>query len=90
MKQFEKELNQLSRIISRLEALLDKSEDTTITPARVKRELSKSKEELGKIKDVAQHLMPQDIGKQALDIIDRANKIMSIVREKWDISDSVE
>ena len=88
MKQFEKELNQLSRILSRLEALLDKSEDTTITPARVKRELSKSKEELGKIKDVTQHLMPQDIGKEALEIIDRAYKIMSIVREKWDISDS--
>ena len=87
MKQFEKELNQLSRVLSRLEALLDKSEDSTITPAKVKRELLKSKEELGQIKDVAQHLMPQDVGKQALDIIDRANKIMSIVREKWDISD---
>lgn len=87
MKQFEKELNQLSRILSRLEALLDKSQDSTFTPAKVKRELLKSKEELGQIKDVAQHLMPQDIGKQALEIIDRANKIMSIVREKWDISD---
>lgn len=86
MKQFEKELNQLSRILSRLEALLDKSEDTTITPARVKRKLLKSKEELGQIKDVAQHLMPQDVGKQALEIIDRARNIMSIVGETWDLS----
>lgn len=86
MKQFEKELNQLSRVLSRLEALLDKSQDSTFTPAKVKRELLKSKEELGKIKDVAQHLMPQDIGKQALEIIDRAYKIMSIVRETWGIS----
>ena len=86
MKQFEKELNQLSRVLSRLEALLDKSEDSTITPTKVRRELSRMKEELGKIKDVAQHLMPQDVGKQALDINDRANKIMSIVRETWEIS----
>ena len=86
MKQFEKELNQLSRILSRLSALLDKSDDSAITPAKVKRELLKSKEELGQIKDVAQHLMPQDVGKQALEIIDRANKIMSIVRETWGIS----
>jgi len=73
MAAFEKELNKLKSILKHLEEILDES--VVI------------KDELHKLKDVAEPSMPPSIGQKALEYIESANRLIARISREWDLPD---
>lgn len=88
MAAFEKELNKLERIHKHLEEILDESVDYKLTQEKVIEEIVDIKDELHKLKDVAELSMPPSIGQKALEHIESANRLIARISREWDLPDS--
>ena len=87
MAAFEKELNKLERIHKHLEEILDESVDYELTQETVIEEIVGIKDDLRKLKDVAELIMPPSIGHKALEHIESANRLVSRISREWDLPD---
>ena len=85
MVAFEKELNKLERIHKHLEEILDESVDYKLTQEKVIEEIVDIKDELHKLKDVAEPSMPPSIGQKALEHIESANRLIARISREWDL-----
>lgn len=87
MTAFEKELNKLKSILKHLEEILDESVDYELTQEKVIAEIVSIKDELRKLKDVAELSMPPSIGQKALEHIESANRLIARISREWDLPD---
>lgn len=85
MAAFEKELNKLESILKHLEEILDESVYYKLTQEKVIKEIVGIKDELRKLKDVAEFIMPPSIGQKALQHIKSANQLVARIGSKWDL-----
>ena len=87
MAAFEKELHKLKSILKHLEEILDESVDYKLTQEKVIEEIVDIKDELHKLKDVAEPSMPPSIGQKALEHIESANRLIARISREWDLPD---
>lgn len=87
MVAFEKELTKLEKILKHLEEILDESVDYKLTQGKVIEEIVGIKDDLYKLKDVAELIMPQSIGQKALEHIESANRLIARISREWDLPD---
>ena len=87
MTAFEKELNKLERIHKHLEEILDESVDYKLTQEKVIEEIVGIKDDLHKLKDVAELFMHPSIGQKALEYIESANCLIARISREWDLPD---
>lgn len=87
MAAFEKELNKLKSILKHLEEILDESVDYKLSREKVIEEIVGIKDDLRKLKDVAELFMPPSIGQKALEHIDSANRLVARISREWDLPD---
>ena len=87
MTAFEKELNKLESILKHLEEIWDESADYKLTQEKVIEEIVGIKDDLRKLKDVAELIMPPSIGQRALEQIEQAKKLVARISNEWDLPD---
>ena len=87
MVAFEKELTKLEKILKHLEEILDESVDYKLTQEKVIEEIVDIKDELHKLKDVAELSMPPSIGQKALEHIESANRLIARISREWNLPD---